>query len=388
MNSGKYVFAQLMSFLPVKEFHKCVDRYSGSRKVKSFSCMDQFLCMAFAQLTHRRSLRDLQESLRSQQSKLYHLGFRSVISRNTLANANGIRDWRIYSDFAQILIGKARKLYADEDLGLDLQNTVYALDSTTIDLCLNSFFWASYRKTKAAIKLHTLLDLRGSIPVFINISEGRLHDVNILDEIIMEPGSFYVMDRGYLDYARLFNIDQSSAFFVIRSKSNTVFKRLYSDQVDKEEGLMCDQIGVLKNKKTYNDYPQKIRRIKFFDKKTQKTYVYLTNHLKLPALSIAKLYKSRWEVELFFKWIKQHLRIQKFYGRSPNAVKTQIWTAISTYLLIAIIKKELNITQSLYTFLQVLGINLFSKTPINQLFPEARLQKLKPQNPNQLFLFN
>lgn len=350
--------------------------------------MDQFLCMAFAQLTHRRSLRDLQESLRSQQSKLYHLGFRSVISRNTLANANGIRDWRIYSDFAQILIGKARKLYADEDLGLDLQNTVYALDSTTIDLCLNSFFWASYRKTKAAIKLHTLLDLRGSIPVFINISEGRLHDVNILDEIIMEPGSFYVMDRGYLDYARLFNIDQSSAFFVIRSKSNTVFKRLYSDQVDKEEGLMCDQIGVLKNKKTYNDYPQKIRRIKFFDKKTQKTYVYLTNHLKLPALSIAKLYKSRWEVELFFKWIKQHLRIQKFYGRSPNAVKTQIWTAISTYLLIAIIKKELNITQSLYTFLQVLGINLFSKTPINQLFPEARLQKLKPQNPNQLFLFN
>jgi len=388
MYTGKYVFAQIANFIPTRQFKNCVRRYSGDKHLKSFSCLDQFLCLAFAQLTHRRSLRDIEDSLKSQESKLYHLGFRSVICRNTLANANKVRDWRIYADFAQILINKSRKLYANEDLGYDLQSTVYALDSTTIDLCLNSFFWATYRKTKAAIKLHTLLDLRGSIPVFINITEGRVHDVNVLDDIIIEPGSSYIMDRGYLDYKRLYNIDKSGTFFVIRSKSNTVFHRLYSHPVDKEEGLRCDQIGVLKNKKSYQDYPHKIRRVKFFDKENDKTYVYLTNNFNLPALTISKLYKSRWEVELFFKWIKQHLRIQKFFGRSSNAVKTQIWTAISTYLLIAIIKKELNIRQSLYTFLQVLGINAFSKTPINQLFPINHLQKITPPDSKQLTLLD
>jgi len=332
MNSGRILFAQLMGFLPMYEFRQCVERYQGNYKVKSFTCLDQFLCMAFAQLTYRRSLRDIEACLRASKNRLYHMGIRGKVSRNTLANANGVRDWRIYADFAQVLIAQARSLYAQEDFGVQLKQTVYALDSTTIDLCLALFPWAKFRKRKGAVKLHTLLDLRGAIPTLVVITHGKVHDVNILDQLIIEPGAIYVMDRGYLDFARLYRIDQCSAFFVTRAKSNFQFRRLYSQAVDKSTGVQCDQIIVPTGFYTQKDYPEKMRRIRYFDAENNKRMVFLTNNLSLPALTIAELYRSRWQIELFFKWIKQHLRIKNFYGNSANAVKTQIWIAISVYV--------------------------------------------------------
>jgi len=346
------------------EFGKCVERYRGNYKVKSFSCRDQLFCMIFAQLTYRESLRDIEACLRSMSDRLYHMGIRGRVSRNTLANANEKRDWRIYADFAQILIGIARELYADDDFGLELDNTVYALDSSTIDLCLTLFPWARFRKTKSAVKLHTLLDLRGNIPTFISVTDGRVHDVNILDELIVESGSIYVMDRGYLDFARLYSVDQSGAFFVTRAKSNTKVRRQYSREVDKSCGLRCDQTVVLTGYYAKRDYCGQLRRIKYYDLETEKLLVFLTNNFTLDALTIAQLYKLRWQIELFFKWIKQHLRIKAFFGTSKNAVKTQIWTAISAYLVVAIAKKRLDLETSLYTILQILSVTLFEKSPV------------------------
>ena len=362
MNSGKTIFAQLMEFVPVYEFRKCVDRYNGNRKVISFSCWDQYLCMAFAQLTYRESLRDIQVCLRATQSRLYHLGIRGKVSRNTLAHANQSRDWRIYADFAQLLIEKARKLYAADSFGVELDQAVYALDSTTIDLCLALFPWAEFRKRKGAVKLHTLLDLHGNIPSVVIVTTGKIHDVNILDQLIIEPGAIYIMDRGYLDFARLYKIHQRSAFFVTRTKTNFSRKRLYSQPVDKSIGIQCDQIVLLKGYYAKKDYPEKLRRIRYFDSKNNKTLVFLTNNFILPAATIADLYRCRWQVELFFKWIKQHLRIKAFYGTTENAVKTQIWIAISVYLLVAIVKKTLKLDPSLYTILQILSLP-FSKKP-------------------------
>ena len=364
MNSGKSIFAQLMDFLPVKAFRRCVKRYQGDFKLKSFSCWDQFLCMAFAQLTYRESLRDIEACLRAQQTKLYHLGIRGQVSRNTLAHANSVRDWRIYADFAQVLIRRARALYADDSFGVELAQTIYALDATTIDLCLALFPWAKFRKHKGAVKLHTLLDLRGSIPTVVIITHGKVHEVNILDQLIFEAGAFYVMDRGYLDFARLYKLHLASAFFVTRARKRFDFQRLYSQPVDRATGVICDQIVTLVNPVPRKGYPEKLRRIRYFDAEKNQRLVFLTNNFTLPPLTIAQLYRSRWQVELFFKWIKQHLRIKKFYGTSENALKTQIWIAISVYVLVAIIKKELQLEGSLYRILQILSITLFEKTPI------------------------
>jgi len=387
MNEGKTIFSQLIDFVPAYEFQKCVTRYNGNHKIKSFTCWDQFLCMAFAQVTYRESLRDIQTCLRVAGKKLYHMGIRGKVSRNTLANANLVRDWRIYTDFAQILIQRARGLYANEDFGLQLEQTVYALDATTIDLCLSLFPWAKFRKHKAAVKMHTLLDLRGSIPTAIIITDGKVHDVKALDKIILEPGAIYIMDRGYLDFIRLYRIEQCSAFFVTRSKRNTDFRRLYSNAVDKETGVQCDQIIALNGFYARKAYPDKLRRIRYYDADNDKRLVFLTNNFLLPAVTIADLYRSRWQVELFFKWIKQHLRIKAFYGTSENAVKTQIWIAISVYVLVAIMKKELKLDQSLYTILQILSVTLFEKTPLPQAFAKIENTIIDEAVCNQLFLW-
>lgn len=368
MNTGKIVFSQVMEHLPIHSFRRCVNRYNGNHKIKTFSCLDQYLCMAFAQITFRESLRDIEACLRAQQKKLYHMGIRGNVARNTLANANKIRDWRIYADFAQSLIAIARRLYIGDELDVELENTVYALDSSTIDLCLSVFPWANFRQTKAAIKLHTLLDLRGNIPTFIHITDGKMHDVRILDLIIPEPGSFYVMDRAYVDFSRLYTMHQHLSFFVTRAKSNFDYRRLYSHAIDKTTGLKCDQTVLLNGDQSSKDYPEKLRRIKYFDAETNKMFVFLTNNFKLPAIVIADLYRCRWQVELFFKWIKQNLRIKSFYGTTDNAVKTQIWIAVSIYVLVAIIKKRLDLDMSLYTMLQILSVTLFEKIDINQLF--------------------
>ena len=389
MNTGKTVFSQLMEFLPLHEFRKCVERYHGDYKVISFSCMDQFLCMAFAQLTYRESLRDIQACLRSMQTKLYHMGIRGRVSRNTLSNANNQRDWRIYADFAQVLIHTARDLYLKEPLGIELEQTVYALDATTIELCLSLFPWAYFRKNKAAIKLHTLLDLRGSIPSFIDITDGNVYDVNVLDTLIPEAGSFYVMDRGYLDFERFYALHQANAFFVTRAKSNLQCRRIYSRAVKKSTGLRCDQTIVLTGPKSSQIYPDQIRLIKFFDVEQNKRFTFLTNNFLLSdALTIAQLYKARWKIELFFRWIKQHLRIKAFFGTSQNAVKTQIWIAISVYVLIAIIKKRLNIKAELYTILQILSVTIFEKIDILQALTEIEVIDDKTKDDNQLQLFN
>ena len=388
MYSGKLVFAQLMDHLPWDTFGRCVKRYDGEYKVKSFRCSEQYRCMAFAQLTYRESLRDIETCLRAQPSKLYHMGFSNGVSRNTLANANRARDWHIYADFAHSLIRIARDLHIDEPHGLDIENTVYALDSSTIDLCLSVFPWAHFRKTKSAVKLHTLLDLQGNIPAFIHISDGKLHDVKALDFLLPEAGAFYVMDRAYLDFSRLFGLDQASAFFVLRAKSNTKFRRLYSHPVDRTSGLICDQTIKLTGVKTAASYPKTLRRIKYRDTNRNKTLVFLTNNVTLPALTIAELYRCRWQVELFFKWIKQHLRIKTFFGTSENAVKSQIWIAVSVYVLIAIIKKRLDLKPSLYTMLQILSLTVFEKTPLNQLLGMEPDPFHRPHPDNQLNLFN
>ena len=368
MYTGKLVFSQVMDHLPMRIFRRCVARYRGERYVKRFHCLDQYLVMAFAQLTCRESLRDIEVCLRAQQNKLYHMGIRSAsIARNTLSRTNERRDWRIYADFAQSLIRIARPLYANEDLGLDLDNTVYALDASTIDLCLSVFPWALFRSTKSAVKLHTLLDLRGNIPTFIHISDGKLHDVNVLDILLPEPGAFYIMDRGYVDFERLYALNTAGAFFVIRAKSNTRYHRRYSHPVDKSNGVRCDQTIVLTGMNTASGYPHSLRRIKYYDKPTDKTFNFLTNNFAIPAQTVADLYRYRWQVELFFKWIKQHLRIKKFFGTSENAVKTQIWIAISVYVLVAIIKKRLDLKTDLYTILQILSLTLFERNPLNQL---------------------
>ncbi len=388
MYSGKLVFAQLIEQMPMHTFRRCVKRYNGNHKIQSFSCLDQFLCMAFAQLTYRESLRDIEACLRAQNSKLYHMGIRGGVSRNTLANANKTRDWRIYGDFAQSLIVIARKLYQGEDLGLDLDNTVYALDSSTIDLSLSVFPWARFQPTKSAVKLHTLLDLRGNIPAFIHISDGRLHDVNALDLLPPEPGAFYVMDRGYLDFRRLHRLHQAQAFFVVRSKSNIKVRRLYSRPVDPATGLRCDQTVALTGTYTPTYYPDNLRRIRYFDETNEKNFIFLTNNFSLPAHTITELYRYRWQVELFFKWIKQHLRIKAFYGTSENAVRSQIWIAISVYVLVAIIRKRLKLNASLYTILQVLSLTVFEKTPLNQLLNISETFGGDPDPDNQLNLFN
>ena len=386
MNSGKTIFSQIMDFIPVYEFQKCVERYNGNYKVKSFSCWSQYLCLAFAQLTYRESLRDIEACLRATQTKLYHMGIRGRVSRNTLANANQVRDWRIYADVAQVLIQNARRLYAKENFGVQLQQTAYALDSTIIDLCLSLFPWARFRKRKGAVKLHTLMDLRGNIPVNVIITPGKVHDVNILDELSMEAAAIYIMDRGYLDFARLYRIQQSAAFFLTRAKKNFQFSRIYSLPIDKTTGIRCDQIVKLKGFYARKNYPERLRRIKYYDAGTNKRLVFLTNNFTLSALTIAKLYRCRWQVELFFKWIKQHLRIKSFYGTSENAVKTQIWIAISVYVLVAIVKKRLKLQQSLYTILQILSVSLFEKTPILRLFSVDNDLTSANDNPNQLSL--
>jgi len=388
MPEGHYVFAQVLQHLPLTTFRRCVERYDGERKVKRFTCLDQYLCLAFAQLTWRESLRDIEACLRAQSSKLYHLGFRSTIARNTLANANAVRDWRIYADFAQHLIDIARRLYADDPLALELDNTVYALDSTTIDLCLSVFPWAPFRSTKAAVKLHTLLDLRGNIPSFIFISDGKMHDVNILDQLIPEAGVFYVMDRGYVDFERLARLDDAGSFFVTRAKSNLKARRRYSRPVDRSTGLVCDQTILLTGFYSRQGFNRPLRRIRFTDPQTGKRLVFLTNNFALDALTIAKLYKCRWQVELFFKWIKQHLRIKAFFGTSENAVKSQIWIAVSVYVLVAIVKKRLALPASLYEMLQIFSLTLFEKTPINSLFDADQTKNSPVADPNQLNLFN
>ena len=388
MNSGRTMFSQLMDFVPVHDFRQCVKRYNGNYKIKSFSCWDQFLCMAFAQLTYRESLRDIQACLRAAQTKLYHLGIRGKVSRNTLANANQVRDWRIYADFAQILIATARRLYTGDSFGMELDQTVYALDATIIDLCLSLFPWAQFRKNKGAIKLHTLLDLKGSIPTVVIVTHGKVHEVNILDQLMIEAGAIYIMDRGYIDFTRLHAIHQAGAFFVIRAKDNFRFRRLSSLPVDKSTGMQCEQVVTTKNFYARKDCPEKLRRIRFFDKDNHRRLVFLTNNFTLPALTVAELYRCRWQIELFFKWIKQHLRIKAFYGTTENAVKTQIWIAISVYVLVAIVKKTLKIDSSLYTILQILSVTLFEKTPILQALTDSNSLDSKLMHGNQLTLFN
>lgn len=388
MYTGRLIFSQVMDYLPKHIFRQCVNRYHGNRKIKNFTCLDQFLCMAFAQLTYRESLRDIEVCLRAQHNKLYHMGIRGGIARNTLANANQTRDWRIYADLAQSLITTARVLYINEDLGLDLDNTVYALDASTIDLCLSVFPWATFRQTKAAVKLHTLLDLRGNIPTFIHITDGKVHDVNVLDILIPEPGAFYIMDRGDVDFKRLYTMHNTKAFFLIRAKSNTLYKRRYSHKADTSGGVICDQAIVLTGLKTSVDYPQALRRVKYHDTATGKTFNFLTNNFTISAQTVADLYKQRWQVELFFKWIKQHLRIKSFYGTSENAVKSQIWIAVSVYVLIAIIKKRLGIKENLYTILQVLSITVFEKTPLVQAVTGSDYKNNKAPSAIQLKLFD
>ena len=386
MNSGKNIFSQLMDFLPLDEFRKCVNRYNGNHNTRTFSCLDQYLSMAFAHLTYRESLRDIEVCLRSVQEKLYHIGIRGKISRSTLADANETRDWHIYADFAQVLIHEAEYLYAKEPFGIELKETVYALDSSTVDLCLSLFPWARFRKTKAAIKLHTLLNLRGNIPSFIKITDGKVGDINILDEMVPEPGSFYIMDRGYLDFERLYLLKQALSFFVIRAKENMSFQRVYSHEVDKSIGLKCDQTIVLTGVNSSEKYPEKLRRVRYLDVESNKNLTFLTNNFALPAIKIAQLYKCRWQIELFFKWIKQHLRIKSFYGTSENAVKTQIWIAISVYVLVAIAKKRLKLDISLYTFLQFLSVTLFEKNLIYQAFSKSETLNQFTDSQNQLTL--
>lgn len=387
MNHGKLVFAQLIEFLPIKKFRQCVTRYSGDHRVRNFTCWDQFLCMAFAQLTYRESLRDIEVCLRTKSKKLYHLGIRGTVARTTLARANDRRDWRIYRDFAMVLIEQARVLYANETFSVRLKRAVYALDSTTIDLCLSLFPWAKFRSTKAAVKLHTVLDLRGSIPSVIVISCGNLHDVNVLDELIFEAGAIYVMDRGYLDFSRLFRITQASAFFVTRTKKNTQFRRIYSHEVNRSSGIIADQTITLTGATSCKDYPEKLRRIVYRDPTTNKRLVFITNNFSLAPKTIASLYKSRWQIEIFFKWIKQHLRIKAFFGTSENAVHTQIWIAVSVYVLVAIVKKQLELGHSLHTMLQILSLSTFEKTPILQLFRDVDESDETLDSTNQLKLF-
>jgi hypothetical protein len=387
VNQGKTVFSQVMDFLPMAKFRRCVDKYNGNYRIRSFTCFDQFLCMAFAQLTYRESLRDIECCLRAMKEKLYHMGIRGKVSRSTIADANENRDWRIYCDFAQILIHHARQLYSNDDFGLQLQETVYALDASIIDLCLSVFPWARFRKTKGGIKLHTLLDLRGNIPSFIAITEAGVHEINILDELIPEAGAIYIMDRGYLDFERLYVLHQCASYFVVRARVNTQLKRLYSMPVDKSSGLRCDQIVVPTGFYPRKNYPEKLRRVVFADTDKNNRLNLLTNQLTLPALTIAELYRCRWQVELFFKWIKQHLRIKTFYGTSVNAVKTQIWIAISVYVLVAIIKKKMKLDMSLYTILQIFSITLFEKMPILQVLTETDYKKEITSSHIQLKLF-
>jgi len=388
MYLGKTLFAQIMDFLPWKTFHRIVKRYDGDCRIRTLSCAEHFRILAFAQLTYRESLRDIETCLSAQANKLYHMGIREAVSRSTLADANSNRDWRIYADFAQRLINQARQLYSSEDLGIDLTNTVYALDSTTIDLCLSVFPWANFRTTKAAVKLHTLLDLRGNIPSFIHISDGKMHDVKALDLLIPEPGAIYVMDRGYVDFARLYALHLTGAFFVTRAKSNLDAHRVYSTTTDRTTGIVCDQTIALDGYYAKKDYPQQLRRIRFNDPETSKTLVFLTNNFTLPSPTICALYKNRWQVELFFKWIKQHLRIKRFYGTSENAVKSQIWIAVSVYVLVAIIKKQLNLDASLYTLLQILSVTLFEKIPIQHALTIREHKNHNPTVNNQLDLLN
>lgn len=388
MYAGQLVFSQIMALLPKHEFKKCVKRYQSNYKPKTFSCLDQFPCMAFAQLTYRESLRDIQACLRAMQSKLYHMGIRVRISKGTLADANEKRDWRIYADFAQVLIAKAKRLYANEDFCVELDATVYALDSTTIDLCLSLFPWARFGKTKGAVKLHTLLNLRGSIPEFIYIADGKMHDVNILGILISEAGAFYIMDRAYLNFERLYSMNQAKSFFVIRAKRDFNFKRRDSHPIDKSTGLQCDQTIILAGFYPSKDYPEPLRRIRYYDGEIQKRFIFLTNNFDLPAFTIVQLYKARWRMELFFKWIKQYLRIKAFYGISENAVKTQTWIAVSVYVLVAILKKEYGLSQSLYTIPQILSLTLFEKTPILQILEEPEYKIELGDFSKQLSLFD
>ena len=388
MYAGKTLFAQLMDFLPWTTFARIVERYGGDYHVRTLPCTEHFRALAFAQLTYRESLRDIEACLSAQSAKLYHMGIRSPVKRSTLADASERRDWRIYAEFAQTLIAQARKLYADEDLGLDLSNTVYALDSTTIDLCLSLFPWAPFRSTKAAVKMHTLLDLRGNIPSFIYVSDGKLHDVNVLDRMIPEPAAIYLMDRAYLDFERLFALHEAGAFFVTRAKSNADLRRVYSAPSDRAQGIICDQTVALSGFYSRKHYPHHLRRIRFKDPESEKTLIFLTNLFGPPPTTVCELYKARWQVELFFKWIKQHLRIKKFYGTSENAVKAQIWVAVSVYVLVAIIKKRLDLEVSLYTLLQVLSVTLFEKIPLNKGFFETKYTSEHDMIPNQLNLFD
>jgi len=388
MYAGNTLFAQLMDFLPWSTFARLVERYRGDHRVRTFTCAEQYRAMAFAQLTYRESLRDIETCLSAQAAKLYHMGFREPVRRSTLSDANEARDWRIWAELAQRLIAQARKLHADDDLGLELKNTVYALDSTTIDLCLAVFPWAHFRTTKAAVKMHTLLDLKGSIPSFIHISDGKLHDVNVLDLLLPEPGAIYVMDRGYVDFARLYVLHLAGAFFVTRAKSNLDARRVYSAPSDRANGIICDQTIALAGVQTSQHFPEHLRRIRFKDPETGKTLVFITNQRTLPAATICALYKSRWQVELFFKWIKQHLRIKRFYGTSENAVKTQIWIAVSVYVLVAIVKKRLALDDSLYTLLQILSLTLFEKMPILQALSQDQTASEEPSASNQLELFS
>ena len=388
MNQGRTVFSQLISFLPDREFRRCVERYQGDIRLRGFSCWDQYLAMAFAQLTYRESLRDIEACLRSMQGKLYHLGFRGKVARSTLADANESHDWRIFADFAQVLIAIARPLHARDPIGVDLEQSLYALDSTTIDLCLSLFPWAKFRRRKAAVKMHTLLDLHGNIPTFIRVTSGDVHDVNLLDEILPEAGAFYVMDRGYIDFQRLFIFALSSAFFVVRTKSNVLLQRRYSHPVDKSTGVRSDQTVILTSFESASVYPDALRRVSYFDAVTNKRLKFLTNNFALPALTIAQIYKCRWQVELFFKWIKQHLRIKAFYGTSENAVKTQIWIAVSVYVLVAIIRKRLGLEASLYQTLQILSVTLFEKTPILCALQAIDVEANFAENVNQLILFD
>ena len=388
MYVGKLVFSQVMDFMPLHTFRRCVARYRGNYKVKTFTCLDQFFCLAFAQITYRESLRDIEACLEAQGHKVYHMGIRGKVSRSTLADVNEVRDWRIYADLALALIATARNLYRTETFLDDLNETVYAFDATTIDLCLALFPWAKFRKQKGAIKLHTLLDLRSNIPTFIYISDGKLHEVNTLDILPVEAGAYYVMDRGYLDFSRLYALDQAHACFVIRGKSNLQCRRIYSHPVDRSTGLICDQTIMLTAARALTDYPEKLRRVKYYDEDTDKTFIYLTNNFTLPALTIAKLYKCRWQVELFFKWIKQNLRIKTFYGTSENAVKTQIWTAVSVYVLVAIIRKKLDLKISLYTMLQVLSVSVFEKVTLLQLLTKSDYRNDSGEISNQLNLFS
>ena len=387
MASNRTIFSQLIDFLPIYEFDKCVDRYNGNHGVKSFSCFDQFLCMAFAQLTHRESLRDLETCFRVAEKKLYHSGLRGRMSRSTLADANESRDWRIYADFAQVLIARARHLHSDEDWGVNLKATAYALDSTTIDLCLELFPWAKFRSTKAAVKMHTIIDLRGNIPSFITITNGKVHDVNFLDDVIPEAGAFYIMDRAYNDFERLKRFDVEKAFFVVRAKAGTLYRRRCSREVDKTTGVRSDQSIVLTGAKTKASYPDELRRVSYYDEENCRKLVFITNNFRLAPATIAKLYKCRWQVELFFKWIKQHLRIKAFYGTSENAVKTQLWIAISVYVLVAIVRQELQLGRSLYEILQILNVMIFEKTSINAVFAKNIVQIPESKSYNQRTLF-